>query len=43
MSDQWQHQLRLYLADELAEVARRIQTIPPLGPCQKFWHSIKPP
>jgi hypothetical protein len=23
MSDQWQHQLRLYLADELADIARR--------------------
>src|SRR3712207_6064656 len=30
MSDQWQHQLRIYLADELAEVARRDPAAPAL-------------
>ena len=32
MSDQWQYQLRIYLADELAEVARRDFSAPALGP-----------
>ena len=32
MSDQWQHQLRLYFADEFAEVARRSPADPALGP-----------
>ena len=32
MSDQWQYQLRIYLADELAEVARRDFAAPALGP-----------
>ena len=32
MSDQWQYQLRIYLADELAEVARRDLAAPALGP-----------
>ena len=32
MSDQWQYQLRIYLADELAEVARRDSATPALGP-----------
>jgi hypothetical protein len=32
MSDQWQYQLRLFLADELAEVARRDPGDPALGP-----------
>jgi hypothetical protein len=32
MSDQWQYQLRIYLADELAEVARRDPDAPALGP-----------
>ena len=32
MSDQWQYQLRLNLADELAEVARRDPGGPALGP-----------
>ena len=32
MSEQWQYQLRLYLADELAEAARRDATAPVLGP-----------
>jgi hypothetical protein len=32
MSDQWQYQLRLYFADELAEVARRDPGNPALGP-----------
>ncbi|KLK91502.1 hypothetical protein AA309_19830 [Microvirga vignae] len=31
MSDQWQYQLRLYLADELAEAARRDAGAPVLG------------
>ena len=32
MSDQWQYQLRIYLADELAEVARHDFAAPALGP-----------
>jgi hypothetical protein len=32
MSEQWQYQLRLYLADELAEAARRDAGAPVLGP-----------
>ena len=32
MSDQWQHQLRIYLADEFAEGARRDPAAPALGP-----------
>jgi hypothetical protein len=32
MSAQWQYQLRIYLADELAEVVRRASTAPALGP-----------
>ena len=32
MSDQWHYQLRLYLADELAEVARRDPGDPAFGP-----------
>ena len=32
MSNQWQYQLRIYLADELAEVARRDFAAPALGP-----------
>ena len=32
MSNQWQYQLRIYLADELAEVARRDSATPALGP-----------
>ena len=32
MRDQWQDQLRIYLADELAEVARRDAAAPALGP-----------
>jgi hypothetical protein len=32
MSEQWQYQLRLYLADELAEAARRNAGAPVLGP-----------
>ena len=32
MSEQWQYQLRLYLADELAEAARRDAAAPVLGP-----------
>jgi hypothetical protein len=32
MSAQWQYQLRIYLADELAEVVRRASTTPALGP-----------
>src|SRR5918995_3701726 len=31
MSEQWQYQLRLYLADELAEAARRDAGAPVLG------------
>ena len=31
MSEQWQYQLRLYLADELAETARRDAGAPALG------------
>jgi len=31
MSEQWQYQLRLYLADELAEAARRDENAPALG------------
>jgi hypothetical protein len=31
MSDQWQYQLRIYLVDELAEVARRDSAAPALG------------
>src|SRR3954451_12949437 len=31
MSEQWQYQLRLYLADELAEVIRRDPDAPALG------------
>ena len=31
MSDQWQHQVRLYLADELAEIARRNPNDPALA------------
>jgi hypothetical protein len=32
MSEQWAYQLRLYLADELAEAARRDACAPVLGP-----------
>jgi hypothetical protein len=32
MNEQWQYQLRLYLADELAEAARRNAGAPVLGP-----------
>jgi hypothetical protein len=32
MSEQWQYQLRLYLAEELAEAARRDAGAPVLGP-----------
>jgi len=32
MSEQWQHQLRIYLSDELAEVARRDRDNPALKP-----------
>jgi hypothetical protein len=32
MSDQWQYQLRIYLADDLAEVARHDSAAPALGP-----------
>ncbi len=32
MSEQWQYQLRLYLADELADAARRDAGAPVLGP-----------
>ncbi len=32
MSDQWQYQLRIYLADELAEVARGDSAAAALGP-----------
>jgi hypothetical protein len=32
MSEQWQYQLRLYLADELAEAARRSADAAELGP-----------
>ena len=32
MSDQWQHQLRLYLSDELADIARRDAGDPALDP-----------
>jgi hypothetical protein len=32
MSEQWRYQLRLYLADELAEAARRNAGAPILGP-----------
>jgi hypothetical protein len=32
MSDQWQYQLRIYLADELAETARRDSAAPALEP-----------
>lgn len=32
MSEQWQYQLRLYLADELAEAARHDAGAPVLGP-----------
>ena len=35
MSDQWQYQLRIYLADELAEVARRDFAAPALGPLRR--------
>ena len=35
MSDQWQYQLRIYLADELAEVARRDPATPALGPLHR--------
>ena len=35
MSDQWQYQLRTYLADELAEVARRDFAAPALGPLRR--------
>jgi hypothetical protein len=32
MTEQWQHQLRLYLSDELADLARRDPGNPALGP-----------
>ena len=32
MGDQWQHQMRLYLADALAEIARRDPGDPALAP-----------
>lgn len=35
MSDQWQYQLRIYLADELAEVARRDPAAPTLEPLSR--------
>ena len=35
MSDQWQYQLRIYLADELAEVARRDFAALALGPLRR--------
>jgi hypothetical protein len=34
MSDQWNYQIRLYLADELAELARRNTDAPALEPLQ---------
>jgi hypothetical protein len=36
MSEQWQYQLRLYLADELAEAARRDAGGPALGPLSQI-------
>jgi hypothetical protein len=36
MSEQWQYQLRLYLADELAEAARRDAGAPVLGPLPRI-------
>ena len=36
MRDQWQYQLRIYLADELAEVARRDAAAPALGPLPRL-------
>ena len=36
MSDQWQYQLRIYLADELAEVARRDFAALALGPLPRL-------
>jgi hypothetical protein len=35
MNDQWQYQLRIYLADELAEVARRDPGAPTLEPLSR--------
>ena len=35
MNDQWQYQLRIYLADELAEVARRDPAAPALEPLSR--------
>jgi hypothetical protein len=35
MSEQWQYQLRIYLADEFAEVARRDSAAPALGPLRR--------
>ena len=32
MSDQWQYQIRIYLGDELAEVARRDPDNPAINP-----------
>jgi len=36
MSEPWQYQLRLYLADELAEAARRDAGAPVLGPLHRI-------
>ena len=36
MSDQWQYQLRIYLADELAESARGDPAAPTLGPLPRL-------
>ena len=38
MSDRWQYQLRLYLADELAEAARRDESSPALGSLPQILH-----
>jgi hypothetical protein len=35
MSDQWHYQIRLYLADELAELARHDTDAPALGPLHR--------
>ena len=36
MSEQWQYQLRLYLADELAEAARRDADASEFGPLPRI-------
>ena len=36
MSERWQYQLRLYLADEIAEAARRDVGAPELGPLPRI-------